>query len=301
MLVRDLNEDLCDGQILKVFLEKLLNESLPNTLSTPATSDRTKKGNLDMIVTWVGNKLDLNETSENWSTMGIVKRDFGSICCFLVDIARKMGCPYPIPSDVSIPVVRKEFTEGVVKTSTLILKITNEVEPEFEAMENGLSRLDMNTTARLDGSLDELKSPLAELQPLSPDVFDALSRLPGKFLEAQVLVTQFVNKHLEPLDISILESSTMTPAPSLEEQVHDGVLLILLLGVLGNIFVPLEKFFFTPRNVAEKLENVKLAFKLMEELGYDVVRLSAGEFVRGDPTMILRCFHTIASQYRNIV
>lgn len=53
----------------------------------------------------------------------------------------------------------------------------------------------------------------------------------------------------------------------IESQFHDGVYLIMLMGLLEGFFVPLYSFYSTPRDFDQKVHNVGFAFELMEEVG----------------------------------
>lgn len=68
----------------------------------------------------------------------------------------------------------------------------------------------------------------------------------------------FVNKHLNKINFEITE---------IETQFHDGVYLIILMGLLEGFFVPHHAFNLTPREFDQKVHNVNFAFELMEECG----------------------------------
>jgi hypothetical protein len=67
-----------------------------------------------------------------------------------------------------------------------------------------------------------------------------------------------VNKHLNKINLEVSD---------LESQFHDGVYLIMLMGLLEGFFVPLYSFHATPRDFDQKVHNVSFAFELMEEVG----------------------------------
>ena len=73
----------------------------------------------------------------------------------------------------------------------------------------------------------------------------------------QSLLT-FVNKHLSKVHLEVTD---------LDNQFHDGVFLILLLGLLEGFFVPLGSFYLTPKSYEHKVHNVAFAFELMQEIG----------------------------------
>lgn len=53
----------------------------------------------------------------------------------------------------------------------------------------------------------------------------------------------------------------------LDSQFHDGVYLVLLMGLLEGYFVPLFDFHLTPQDFDQKVHNVSLAFELMQDAG----------------------------------
>lgn len=53
----------------------------------------------------------------------------------------------------------------------------------------------------------------------------------------------------------------------IETQFHDGVYLIILMGLLEGFFVPHYAFHLTPQEFDQKVVNVNFAFELMEECG----------------------------------
>lgn len=73
----------------------------------------------------------------------------------------------------------------------------------------------------------------------------------------QSLVT-FVNKHLNKINLEVTD---------LDNQFHDGVYLVLLMGLLEGFFVPLYSFYLTPQSFEEKVNNVVLSFELMQDVG----------------------------------
>lgn len=56
-------------------------------------------------------------------------------------------------------------------------------------------------------------------------------------------------------------------ATDLDNQFHDGVFLVLLLGLLEGFFVPLGSFHLTPNSHEQKVHNVAFAFELMQDIG----------------------------------
>lgn len=68
----------------------------------------------------------------------------------------------------------------------------------------------------------------------------------------------FVNKHLNRINLDVTD---------IDSQFHDGVYLVLLMGLLEGYFVPLFEFHLTPKDFEQKVFNVAFAFELMQDAG----------------------------------
>ena len=92
---------------------------------------------------------------------------------------------------------------------------------------------------------------------------------------AQLLLA-FINKHLELVGVIVTD---------LAIDLHDGVNLVLLIGVLGGMFVPLYNYKSPVSANEDKILNVQLAFRLMESM-----QISAnGIAVTGPSTALRHC------------
>ena len=89
------------------------------------------------------------------------------------------------------------------------------------------------------------------------------------------MMINFVNTHLSPLSMVVID---------LGVEFHDGVYLIILLGIMGGYFVPLWKYKLNPESVEDKLENVRFAIRLVDEMGGDVSRIRPTGKDRGKST-----------------
>ena len=105
-IVRDVTEDLADGQILTIFLQGLTGETIPDMV--PASSDRAKMRNLDIITKWLETNLGIKQDSERWTIAGIVKKDHVSALNLLVDITRVVRFEYILPSNITVAVIKRE-------------------------------------------------------------------------------------------------------------------------------------------------------------------------------------------------
>lgn len=76
---------------------------------------------------------------------------------------------------------------------------------------------------------------------------------------SQSLIT-FVNRYLNKINYEVSD---------LDTQFHDGVYLVLLMGLLEGFFVPLYAFHLQPQDFDQKVHNVSFAFELMQDVGLD--------------------------------
>ena len=79
----------------------------------------------------------------------------------------------------------------------------------------------------------------------------------------------------------------------------DGVYFILLLGLLGDFFVPLHAYHITPSSDAERLANLQLAFQLAQEAeGINLGMNHSDDLLRHDLKTTLRLLYTLYARYR---
>ena len=76
----------------------------------------------------------------------------------------------------------------------------------------------------------------------------------------------FANKHLYKLGIQVQD---------LAKQFQDGSAFLLLIGKLGNFFIPLQRYYLSPSSAEEKLHNVLLAIRLLSSMGLSATKWNA--------------------------
>ena len=74
----------------------------------------------------------------------------------------------------------------------------------------------------------------------------------------------FTNKQLSKISLQVRD---------IETEFHDGVYLILLMGLLEGYFVPLHAYHLTPKDTEQKLGNVRFCFDLMRDVGIDTSKI----------------------------
>jgi len=268
---RDLAADLHDGQLLVTLVEKLMGDQITN-LTVGVMSEKSKYGNLVAVSKFLADKIGI--VLDEQSIDGILKKDFVSVAKLLVLLAHEFKCPYQLPSNVEVVIVHREkLSTGGVSSKTSRHVITGD------------------ETAY--GNNDAAAEPEEKYDDGSErDVFDDLFE-PGseaKLETVKKLLLGFVNKHLTKMGVTI---------SNVANQFHDGVYLIMLIGSLGNFFVPLYNYNISPTTTEMKVQNVAFAFKLMDTLEIKRRNWNPADVVRQDLKTVLRVIYTLFQTYKN--
>ncbi|BHF58551.1 hypothetical protein SprV_0100150300 [Sparganum proliferum] len=115
-----------------------------------------------------------------------------------------------------------------------------------------------------------------------------LDFLPNRHLVPRLL-TQFVNSQLQKLQMRVTDLSA---------DLSDGVLLILLMGLLEGYFVPLHCYHPMPSTDAMRLSNINLAFDLIRAAELPEPMERPEDIALGDSKAILRLLYSIYSRYQ---
>ncbi|KAB0403035.1 hypothetical protein E2I00_011932 [Balaenoptera physalus] len=244
IIVKDLAEDLYDGQVLQklfglsvakvtavlfslVTLEKLESEKL--NVAEVTQSEIAQKQKLQTVLEKINETLKLPPRSIKWNVDTVHAKSLVAILHLLVALSQYFRAPIRLPDHVSIQVVVVQKREGILQSRQIQEEITG------------------NTEA-LSGRHER-------------DAFDTLfDHAPDKLNVVKKTLITFVNKHLNKLNLEVTE---------LETQFADGVYLVLLMGLLEGYFVPLHSFFLTPDSFEQKVLNVSFAFELMQDGGLE--------------------------------
>ncbi|KAJ3293340.1 hypothetical protein HK104_004538 [Borealophlyctis nickersoniae] len=290
MTVRDISADLADGYILAAFLERITNERIVEPQLLATSSERSKQLIVSSIVSYIEKNLKIQQDAQRWTMDGILANDISSVVCLLVDLAHVIGCPYALPSNVSIAIIKREELPDGVKNKTTVHKVTAD---ETKYMIQATAAMRVNEGGSLDVALEA-----TDLTKYEPDAFDKLFDSTERMKEVTRLLLEFVNTHLEGLNIRINNLTKL-----------ESAFLVLLIGSLGDFFVPVYFYDLTPGSTAAKLENVRFAISMMAELGIDVKRINASgktkthpplaDIVRKDVKSISRCIYYLFQTFKS--
>ncbi|NXC98535.1 PARVB protein, partial [Certhia familiaris] len=240
IIVKQLEEDLYDGQVLQKLLEKLADRKL--NVAEVTQSEIGQKQKLQTVLEAVHDLLRPHGWTIKWNVDSIHGKNLISILHLLVALAMHFRAPIRLPEHVSVQVVVVRKREGLLQTTHVSEELTTTTEPAS------------HTCAVGDVLILFFFSPKPER-----DAFDTLfDHAPDKLSVVKKSLITFVNKHLNKLNLEVTE---------LETQFADGVYLVLLMGLLEDYFVPLHNFYLTPESFDQKVHNVSFAFELMQDGG----------------------------------
>uniref|UniRef100_A0A8C7EGB5 Parvin alpha n=1 Tax=Nothoprocta perdicaria TaxID=30464 RepID=A0A8C7EGB5_NOTPE len=261
IIVKDLAEDLYDGQVLQKLFEKLESEKL--NVAEVTQSEIAQKQKLQTVLEKINETLKLPPRSIKWNVDSIHAKSLVAILHLLVALSQYFRAPIRLPDHVSIQVVVVQKREGILQSRQIQEEIT--------------------------GNTDILTSPNGFSER---DAFDTLfDHAPDKLNVVKKTLITFVNKHLNKLNLEVTE---------LETQFADGVYLVLLMGLLEGYFVPLHSFFLTPDSFEQKVLNVSFAFELMQDGGLEKPKPRPEDIVNCDLKSTLRVLYNLFTKYRNV-
>ncbi|KAK9499663.1 hypothetical protein O3M35_002670 [Rhynocoris fuscipes] len=260
IIVKDLEADLYDGQVLQKLLEKLTSQKIESPEVTQSEDGQKQKLGivLDKANTVLGHA---RWSQQKWSVESIHSKNLVAILHLLVALARHYRAPVRLPEHVSVELlIAQKQSDGKIKHRTVLEEITS--------------------------SYDDVGMRCER------DAFDALfDHAPDKLQVVKNSLMTFVNKHLNKLHLEVNE---------LESQFHDGVYLTLLMGLLEGFFVPLYYFHQTPQEFEQKVYNVGFAFQLMQDVGLAKPKARPEDIVNKDMKSTLRVLYNLFIKYKNL-
>ncbi|XP_068706017.1 beta-parvin-like isoform X2 [Montipora capricornis] len=261
IVLRNITEDLYDGQILAILMEKLADIKLTE-FEEVTQSVESQKAKLSVLLGHVNKLLDIPDHRAKWTANLIHDKNIVAILHLLTALARHFDCPQKLPNGVNINMVVVQKKGGILLPQKVIEEIT--ATSEGEAAENGKPER---------------------------DAFDALfDNAPEKLNVVKKSLQGFVNKHLSKLSLEVTD---------LDSQFHDGVYLIFMLGLLEGFFVPLYQFHVTPSNKDQKLHNVALALDLMRDSGMRF-QAKPEDIVQKDLKSTLRILYSLFQKFKSV-
>lgn len=261
IIVKDIEEDLFDGQILQKLIEKLarIRVEVPEV----SQSELGQKQKLHVILDKINIILNLPKlgswNQQKWSVDSIHSKNLIAILHLLVALARHFRAPIRMPENVYVNMVVVQKRDGMLQPRRIAEEITG-------------------TNEDVGGYFER-------------DAFDTLfDHAPDKLNLVKKTLVTFVNKQLMKVNLEVTD---------IEKQFHDGVYLVLMMGLLEGYFVPLYSYYLTPTEFEQKVHNVAFAFELMQDAGLPKPKSRAEDVVNLDLKCTLRVLYNIFTKYKD--
>ncbi|XP_061862821.1 beta-parvin isoform X2 [Colius striatus] len=175
IIVKQLEEDLYDGQVLQKLLEKLADRKL--NVAEVTQSEIGQKQKLQTVLEAVHDLLRPHGWTIKWNVDSIHGKNLISILHLLVALTMHFRAPIRLPEHVSVQVVVVRKREGLLQTTHVTEELTT-------------------TTEMMMGRFER-------------DAFDTLfDHAPDKLSVVKKSLITFVNKHLNKLNLEVTELET---------------------------------------------------------------------------------------------
>ncbi|KAG5889947.1 hypothetical protein JTB14_018842 [Gonioctena quinquepunctata] len=257
-------QDLSEDLYDGQVLQKLLEKLTGDKLDVPEVtqSEEGQKQKLAVVLNHFNHVLGIQRMTHNkWNVEAIHSKNIVAIIHLLVALARHFRPPVRMPEHVSVEVVVVQK----VKSQLIHKRVWESLTKTYDDVGMRCER----------------------------DAFDTLfDHAPDKLQVVKKSLVTFVNKHLNKVNFEVTE---------IESQFHDGVYLIMLMGLLEGFFVPHYTFHLTPREFEQKVHNVNFAFELMEEVGLQKPKARPEDVVNMDLKSTLRVLYNLFLKYRTIL
>lgn len=261
IIVKDLEEDLFDGLILQKLIEKLAEVQI-REMPEVIQSEMGQKQKLKTVLDMINKILQLppNWNQLKWSVDRVHSKNLVAILHLMVALATHFRAPVRLPENVSVTLLVVQKREGQLHYKQVQEDIT--------------------------ATLDDLGARFER------DAFDTLfDHAPDKLNVVKRSLINFVNKHLNKVNLEVTD---------LDSQFHDGVYLVLLLGLLEGYFVPLYSFHLTPTTFEQMVHNVTFSFELMQDAGLPKPKPRPEDIVNRDLKSTLRVLYNLFTKYKAI-
>ncbi|XP_044918426.1 beta-parvin isoform X5 [Felis catus] len=180
IIVKQLEEDLYDGQVLQKLLEKLAGCKL--NVAEVTQSEVGQRQKLQTVLEAVHGLLRPHGWALQWTVDSIHGKNLVAILHLLVALAMHFRAPIRLPEHVSVQVVVVRKREGLLHSSHITEELTT-------------------TTEMMMGRFER-------------DAFDTLfDHAPDKLSVVKKSLITFVNKHLNKLNLEVTELETQKVRP----------------------------------------------------------------------------------------
>uniref|UniRef100_A0A8K9XJ49 Parvin alpha n=1 Tax=Oncorhynchus mykiss TaxID=8022 RepID=A0A8K9XJ49_ONCMY len=159
IIVKDLAEDLYDGQVLQKLFEKLEGEKL--NVAEVTQSEIAQKQKLQTVLERINDSIKVSARSIKWNVDSVHAKSIVAILHLLVALSQHFRAPIRLPDHVSIQVVVVQKREGILQSRQIQEEITGNTD-------NGMTVLSLNVVKKtlitfVNKHLNKLNLEVAEL------------------------------------------------------------------------------------------------------------------------------------------
>jgi len=199
IIVKDVEEDFYDGQVLQKLIEKLANTKLD--IPEVTQSEFGQKQKLGKVLDTIKDQLNLPKWNQaKWSIDSIHAKNLVSILHLLVALGVHYGAPIRLPEHVHVNIVVVQKRDGILHTRQVVEEIT--------------------------GANDTMGGKFER------DAFDTLfDHAPDKLSVVKKSLITFVNKHLNKINLEVTELETQ-----FHDGVYFSLLMGLLEGYFVPLY-----------------------------------------------------------------
>uniref|UniRef100_A0A4W4G8Q7 Calponin-homology (CH) domain-containing protein n=1 Tax=Electrophorus electricus TaxID=8005 RepID=A0A4W4G8Q7_ELEEL len=126
IIVKDLAEDLYDGQVLQKLFEKLEGEKL--NVAEVTQSEIAQKQKLQTVLEKINDTLKVSSRNIKWNIDSVHAKSIVAILHLLVALSQHFRAPVRLPDHVSIQVVVVQKREGILQSRSIQEEITGNTE-----------------------------------------------------------------------------------------------------------------------------------------------------------------------------
>uniref|UniRef100_A0A8C6SVM4 Parvin, beta n=1 Tax=Neogobius melanostomus TaxID=47308 RepID=A0A8C6SVM4_9GOBI len=132
IIVKDLEEDCYDGQVLQKLFEKLSGRKL--NVAEVTQSEIGQKQKLQTVLEAVNEQLRPHGWTIEWSVDALHSKNIVAIVYLLVSLAMHYQAPIRLPEHVSVQVVVVKKQEGILHTAVVTKELTSTTEDAFDTL-----------------------------------------------------------------------------------------------------------------------------------------------------------------------
>uniref|UniRef100_A0A8C9VPK1 Parvin beta n=1 Tax=Scleropages formosus TaxID=113540 RepID=A0A8C9VPK1_SCLFO len=166
IIVKNLEEDLYDGQVLQKLFEKLSGWRL--NVAEVTQSEAGQKQKLQMVLGAANQLLRPHGWDIDWSVDSIHSKNLVAIMSLLVGLAMHFQAPIRLPEHVSVQLVLVKKREGVLHTTHVTKTLTTTTEDAFDTLldhaPDKLNVVRMSLLTFVNKHLNKLNLEVTELE-----------------------------------------------------------------------------------------------------------------------------------------